>query len=380
MNNIAVMAEQNGSICEKNKKARNGKIEFLRFLFAVIIVFHHSRSFLGDEISPFLGGSLAVEFFFFVSGYLMMASIDKKNKLGKPQYIGRETIQYVGKKWVSVLPESIISWIIAFCIMCPLEGRDFESTVFRFIDGIWEPIFITMTGLGQRGMNGVVWYISAMLICMMILYPLLRKYPDVTLHILIPLISLCIFGCFFRNSGSVRNPTKWLGWTYRGVLRAFAEIGIGCWLFYLSRAISKNNYTRKGRLVISTVENIMYIMVIYFMYIMGANKHDYFFVALMAIAVALTFSGAGIDAELFNNKIVMWLGRFSVPLYFSHIFWGDALNYFVPLTFRIRYSMAIYFALSCATALIVMKLSSEVRKSGPIVLKKIREYLIKDAI
>lgn len=57
---------------------RNGKIELLRFLFAVIIVLHHSRQLLGDENCLFLGGSLGVEFFFIVSGYLMMSSIEKR--------------------------------------------------------------------------------------------------------------------------------------------------------------------------------------------------------------------------------------------------------------------------------------------------------------
>ena len=59
----------------------NGKIELLRFVFAVIIVIHHSRYIFGDDYSPFLGGSLGVEFFFFVSGYLMMATIAKRNTM-----------------------------------------------------------------------------------------------------------------------------------------------------------------------------------------------------------------------------------------------------------------------------------------------------------
>ena len=167
-------------------KKINGKIEFLRFLFAVIIVIHHSRSFLGDDIAPFLGGSLAVEFFFFVSGYLMMATIERKNCAGKPEYIGKETAQYVLKKWGSVLPESIISWMLGFMILNLAQKRPLKDMVVRLIDGIWEPFFVTMTGLGKGGINGVVWYISAMLLCMAILYPLLRKYHDVTIQLSIP--------------------------------------------------------------------------------------------------------------------------------------------------------------------------------------------------
>ena len=55
-------------------KKRNGKIDLLRFLFAVIVLIYHSRYVVGDEKSLFLGGSFAVEFFFLVSGYLMMAN------------------------------------------------------------------------------------------------------------------------------------------------------------------------------------------------------------------------------------------------------------------------------------------------------------------
>ena len=48
------------------RKQHNVTIDFLRFLFSVIVVLHHSRYVLGDDNCYFLGGSLAVEFFFFV--------------------------------------------------------------------------------------------------------------------------------------------------------------------------------------------------------------------------------------------------------------------------------------------------------------------------
>ncbi len=46
----------------KIHRARNGKIDFLRLLFAFIIVLHHTRYLLGDDHCLFLGGSLSVEF------------------------------------------------------------------------------------------------------------------------------------------------------------------------------------------------------------------------------------------------------------------------------------------------------------------------------
>ena len=96
------------------KSNRNGKIEFLRFLFSVIIVIHHSRYILGDDQCLFLGGSLAVEFFFLVSGYLMMASIDRISARKAPgQDLGRETLGFLWRKARAVYPDLLIAWVIA---------------------------------------------------------------------------------------------------------------------------------------------------------------------------------------------------------------------------------------------------------------------------
>lgn len=362
--------------CVPSKNTRNGKIEFLRFIFATIIVIHHSRAFLGDEISPFLGGSLGVEFFFFVSGYLMMVVIAKRNRIAPLEAIGKETAKYILKKWSSVLVEAFISFAIAFIVMIIAKRPAIYEIILTLIDSIWELLFITMTGLGKRGINSVVWYISAMLLCMAILYPLLRKYPDVMLHIIIPVSSLCIFGYLYQNGGSVRNPTKWLGWTYRGVLRAFAEIGIGCLLYYFTQYICSFSLTKVGRWFVTITENACYLLVLYYMFIAGAKKYDYFFVALIAVAIAFTFSEQGVDTDYFNNKFVLWLGRFSIPLYFSHTFFASYLNYFVPTEWSIKMRLLIYMCISFVTALFVMALSSAIREKLHNIGVKIKRLLI----
>ncbi len=307
----------------------------------------------------------------------MMAHIEKKNHLGTPEYVGKETAQYILKKWFSVLPESVLSWIIGFLIICISEAMPIKSVILRFMGSMWEPLFISMTGLGQQGINFVVWYISAMLICMAILYPLLRKHHGIMIYLVIPITSLCIFGFFFRNYGHPRGPSNWLGWTYKGVLRAFAELGIGCLLYYLSKKIRSYEYTRLGQWIITLTESVLYIVVIYFMYLTGASKYDYFIIVLLAIAVSLTFSGSGIDKNLFNNNIVLWLGRFSVPLYFSHYFWAKVLNYFVSVDAGITFRLSIYLVCSFATAIIVMQSANLIRKCGPRFFCKLVPLIVK---
>ena len=55
---------------------RNQTIELLRFFFAVVIVLYHGRVIF--PISLFPSGYLAVEFFFIVSGYMMVKSSKKQ--------------------------------------------------------------------------------------------------------------------------------------------------------------------------------------------------------------------------------------------------------------------------------------------------------------
>ena len=65
------------------KSRKNGRVEFLRFIFALAILFFHiHKSFAGDDVIElgntglnfFARGYIGVEFFFLVSGYLLAAS------------------------------------------------------------------------------------------------------------------------------------------------------------------------------------------------------------------------------------------------------------------------------------------------------------------
>ena len=83
---------------------KNGKIDFLKFIFAIVIVLHHgSQKVLGLKAGYFIGGSLAVEFFFIVSGYLLMASISRMSERTLP--VGVETSQFLLRKFKGFYPE-----------------------------------------------------------------------------------------------------------------------------------------------------------------------------------------------------------------------------------------------------------------------------------
>ena len=160
---------------------RVGEMEFLRFVFSVIIVLHHSRNFMGNETSLFLNGAFAVEFFFILSGFLMMKSVSRMNT--QPDNLGVETAQFVKKKYLSLCPDMILSWVIG-AVATALISQEALHTVGKILrEGIWELGLLTMTGIRMTTVNDAVWYLSSMLLCMAVLYPILPTDTNISASI-----------------------------------------------------------------------------------------------------------------------------------------------------------------------------------------------------
>ncbi|MBQ7817708.1 MAG: acyltransferase [Oscillospiraceae bacterium] len=337
---------------------RNGKIDFLKFLFAALVLVHHSRYVVGDKNSLFLGGSFAVEFYFLVSGYLMMASIKKMSE--RTVSLGAETGAFLLKKYKSFCPEILITYVIAFAVTYLGQKTKFFtllSTTFS------EILLINMTGIWAKSVNGAIWYLSSMLIAMAFLFPLLRKYGDTALYVIIPVGSVLLLGWFCGNVKSPRNPTEWLGWTYKGNIRALAELGLGITLYPIVEKIKKLNFTVFGRILLTAVEYICYAQLLHYMYTSTATRKDFFYLLVYAIALIISFSQMGIDTVVFRGSFFSWLGKFSFPLYLSHHFYSKNIRAFFP-DYSDKRLLVVYYGISVLTALFVMFLSDLIRKHG----------------
>lgn len=343
---------------------RNQTIDLLRFLFSVIIVIHHSRFLVGDENCMFLGGSLAVEFFFLVSGYLMMASIAKKNRGEGCDHLAKETVQFLKRKLCTFYPEVMVAWITAFLFICWATKSGVKATIKRFLDSFSESLLLYSFGLSSSTVNAATWYLSSMLIFMVILYPLLRKYPTVMKYIVMPLSALFLLGWLCKADGHPRNPTKWLGLTYKGNLRALAELEIGAMLFFAARKLKGVSLTRLAKRLLTVVECGCYIAVIAYMFFETPSRRDIFFICILCLGIVLSFSNQTVLACLPPSKLILWLGKYSFPIYLSHQFYAKGLNYILPATFSNAQRMGVYTILTFMTALSVWGISYLIRKSA----------------
>ena len=354
---------------------RNGKVDFWRFIFSVIIMIHHSRNLVGDKNCMFLGGSLAVEFFFLVSGYLMMASIDRKKST--PTSLGRETLSFLGRKVKGLMPELIIAHIIAWIFVSIAKEYSVVQTLLLFVKTFFEVTQLKMSGLYSATVNGVTWYISSMLFCMAVLYPLLRKFPDITARVIVPLTALFLLGYLSGNYDNPRSPTSWIGFTYKGNLRAMAEICLGVICYLVCKPFSKLSLTQLGKWLVTLMEWACYLVSIWYMYEMKASNLDYFVIVIMMVGVILTFSHQGLDASLFDRRIFNILGKYSVTLFLCHTYYSKHLNLFLSENWSNNQKMIIYVLCAVTTAVFVSAISFFLCRIAPKVSAWGKQLLIK---
>ena len=307
---------------------RNGKIEFLRFLMSVAVLLLHTSVMNGGVRIILPHGALAVEFFFLLSGYFMASRCCKLSTTG-PDRLGEETLGYVWHKLSAILPELAAAASLNLVLNCVAASPTGLKTYAKMAVGAVAELFqLRMVGLNVYANNGVTWYISAMLIAMLLLYPICRKYYDMFVNVISALIGWLIVGMLYVNGGTQLGPnTVIAGCMYRGLPRGIAEIALGAFVFGLANRLKNVRFTRFASACLSALEAALYAAVIALMQL-GKSKYDLLALFLLTIAVTLSFGKQNSFDRLFDNKLCYTLGKLSLPIYLGHRAWLEIFNRF----------------------------------------------------
>lgn len=339
------------NIKEKNmsKKKHNGIISFWKFMFSMMIVVYHF--FTTVKLKYFARGDLGVEFFFIVSGYLMAKNANKIENIENKD-VGKTTWSYIWKKIKAMFPYILPAYIIS--IFVKSSFRTFK--LYQYIRSIWNILLLDMSGIVTTYMLGQTWYISAMLISMLILYPLILKYKKNFTYLIAPIIVLFVGGYISHTYGNLAGVWTWSGVIYKGLLRALFEITIGVIAYEVSGKIQKLNFTKIGSVILNLIEIIGFIAVFIIGYSQSKN-YDFIAVGFMTISIIIAFSEKTVLFKYANNKIFYYLEKLSLPIYLNHIWIKDLIVKFTDWIIPVKLMACIIFTIiiSWLTILLVEK-------------------------
>lgn len=213
-------------------------IEWNRFLFSLVIaVFHMSAQ---REFFP--NTYVVSEYFFIVTGFLTIKSVVEMD--GKEtEHVTEMTVRFLKKKFISLLPYSIFAFVMSIPVLWFTERWKLVEAAKNILYGIPEMLFLGESGLKFVTYNRQVWYISAMLIALAIIYPMMVKDVKRFLYVLTPVGTALLYGFIYHHfwNGFIAGPYESYFILRGTVIRALAGLLLGCLMYALCQAVERRD-------------------------------------------------------------------------------------------------------------------------------------------
>lgn len=351
----------------------------MRFVFCVVIIVYHGRNLGGTpEIALFAdAGHIGVEFFFMVSGFLMAKSAARRETAGCDR-LGQETVLFLWNKIRPILFFYLTAAVFSYGQIALENGFTLRETIHNLMLGVWDLLLLRASGIGTFGLVGGTWYLSAMYLAMLILYPMLRVWKERFVHIIAPLIGIFGLGYLSRTYGHLNQYVNNWDLLYSGMIRALAEISLGCVCYVVCQRIRSVRVTPLSRVLITLVQIAGYGGVIWYTTELPVKQFDFVMVLWLAVCVTLSFSGQGIGASLFSGSLFPWLGKMSMVIYLNHMWVKNTIAWLLPESWGYRKLMLVYMVGVAAVSLAMLLLETVLNAFWTRYGKTVRGWLVQE--
>lgn len=325
-------------------KTRVGSVDVLKFLLALaILLLHAGQTFGGDTYHMQMGG-VAVEAFFVISGCLMCMSAEKDAQHSE-RTLGEDTASFLWRKVKGLLVPYIVTVVIYLACWFPTSGASVYAEsggtglFTRVLDFVPDVLLVFMAGILQNeALVKATWYISAMLIAMLVTYPLVRHFGKNYTLIVAPLVALLLMGFIYNNGGgSYKGTTEYLVFLPWGLFRAFIGINLGCVAYELSQRLRSLDVTVFSK-VLLTIAAVLLCVISFWVMEYGSERSCYSLVLLMPFLVGILFSQQMAGDALFNNAFCYYLGKASTYIYLYH---AAIRKYLTSFNIELTYQQAV---------------------------------------
>ena len=336
-------------------KQRNNIIELGRFVYSLLVVGYHIQLSYDEEdksVDPFECGALAVEYYFFLSGYFLARSLEKLSLDNKMSFI-KKYYTFMKNKIKALLTVHFIAIIAILIIIACCDKKNFVNKLLPGITSIFlVQMAVVYHGNFEKALIVPEWYLSSMIICMLIMVPIFlafRKLMKGVFVVLILLGVLAIFAVIFILITKMKLKPNMIF-----DMRAWGEMNVSMFSYYLSLYIEKQTYSNGINILLKIVEIVAYcIPVILGIIPISANNEPICMTitgACAFVAIFITFSKKGniIKSEK-ANYIFGYLGRISLPIYIFHPVIIDLIDYvWIPCPKYAKYLIVFFSALALA--------------------------------
>lgn len=304
---------------------KNNFIELLRFACTILIVLRH-RSGMGFSITTGRYASILVEFFFLLSGMFMARSAEQEQVNGASR-VGAQTLRYVGRKYGRFIHYYVFAFILAFLLSAIAERYSLKQTLYGAGFSVFELLMIRMGGVAPGlWYNGSMWYLSAMLLAILLLYPILLRRYEVFSRVFAPLIAVVGYGILFQNTKDFTDAGLWLGIGYASTLRAIAAMSLGCFAWECVKGFLKLQFRAWVKHALTILELLGWALVL----TMSSYRPDEWanfnainlvIVTAMFCLIVVSLSGQSDTHRILAGHNLGFLSKYGVCLYFCHRCW-----------------------------------------------------------
>ncbi len=289
-------------------------VDFMRFVFALLIVMFHFRMYATDFVNTYIPGvvhcNVCVDFFFIISGFFLFYTIDTKQTVS----------EFAMKKFFRLAP---LVWFFLGVYM--LISLFIKNTHFSLTDNILRIFLLSDIGFGPLtgGIGAHIhWFIPALFWTMLGYFYLAKLVDKKYLNPLVWLMTVISYGiyfnsCKFQTGGNVTNIFYFVN---IGVLRAIGGMGLGYFIHNLYLTGFLKNCSKIGKFIISGLE--IYLIGFLAHYLLFTSKvpckTPLVFFIIFSMLFYLFLIRKGLISSILNKDFLAKLGKYSYAIYVMH--------------------------------------------------------------
>lgn len=171
---------------------RNNAIWIWRILFTYAIAVYH----LNNAYNVNSGWYIWVEFFFIVSGFLLMKKVCEDEKVTCWGYTLSRVCYF--------LPIIFLNSMIRLLYDAWVNGKTWKWILYRAFESVPDYLMIYLFG-GSDSLNPVAWYINALVAGGCIIVYLLLYHRRLYLNVIAPFSAVIIYGWIVKYTGCIEG-------------------------------------------------------------------------------------------------------------------------------------------------------------------------------